>query len=104
MARTRLFGPPPVDSKKAFRDVVEALEVADAAAAEDRGHGRGWRKAWSAVREFMRTDPRCIQQRRERLQAQVLGDARASGHGGGAAAARGPGQGRVRARVAARGD
>merc|ERR1711938_389888 len=72
MARTRLFGPPPVDSKKAFRDVVEALKSPTRPPRKIAAAAAGWRKAWSAVREFMRTDPRCIQRRRERLRAQVL--------------------------------
>ena len=72
MARTRLFGPPPADSKKAFRDVVEALKSPTRPPRKIAAAAAGWRKAWSAVREFVRTDPRCVQQRRERLQAQVL--------------------------------
>uniref|UniRef100_A0A7S3ZT57 Uncharacterized protein n=1 Tax=Pelagomonas calceolata TaxID=35677 RepID=A0A7S3ZT57_9STRA len=72
MARTRLFGPPPVDSKKAFRDVVEALKSPTRPPRKIAAAAAGWRKAWSAVREFMRTDERCIQRRREMLQAQVL--------------------------------
>ena len=72
MARTRLFGPPPVDSKKAFRDVVEALKSPTRPPRKIAAAAAGWRKAWSAVREFMRTDERCIQRRRERLRAQVL--------------------------------
>ena len=71
MARTRLFGPPPVDSKKAFRDVVEALKSPTRPPRKIAAAAAGWRKAWSAVREFMRTDPRCIEMRRERLRAQV---------------------------------
>ena len=40
MARTRLFGPPPVDSKN-ISGRRRGAQVADAAAAEDRGRGRG---------------------------------------------------------------
>ena len=69
MARTRLFGPPPVDSKRIFRDVVEALKSPTRPPRKIAAAAAGWRKAWSAVREFMRTDPRCIEQRRERLRA-----------------------------------
>ena len=72
MARTRLFGPPPVDSNKAFRDVVEALKSPTRPPRKIAAAAAGWRKAWSAVREFVRTDERCIQRRRELLQAQVL--------------------------------
>ena len=72
MARTRLFGPPPVDSKRIFRDVVEALKSPTRPPRKIAAAAAGWRKAWSAVREFMRTDERCIQRRREMLQAQVL--------------------------------
>ena len=83
MARTRLFGPPPVDSKRIFRDVVEALKSPTRPPRKIAAAAAGWRKAWSAVREFMRTDPRCIQQRRERLRAAGARDERASRHGGG---------------------
>ena len=71
MARTRLFGAPPADSKKVFRDAVAALAAPARPPRKIAAAAAGWRKAWSAVRAFARTDARCVQQRRARLQAEV---------------------------------